>query len=158
MQMIKQQINIKVLIADLDMIFTADKGEPGSQFKEERPYMQKQSFLKITLCVVIPEAEKVEIIWVFEYLLCQFGLRCRQRNTEIAYCTSLALKESAFNLADKYISTPAMLYGATNLPFTFRWVLNIVQNPNIMAPRNLCNNLLHKYNVRPCLGKSSHIF
>jgi len=34
----------------------------------------------------------------------------------------------------------------------------MVQNTDVVPPRNLCNNLLHELPVGPCFSESSHVF
>ena len=66
----------------------------------------------------------------------------------------LSLIQPDFNLMDKNISRPAILYGCIRIPDMLFRSFNLIHQRNIMIPRNLCKHLLHNFSVRKTGGKS----
>jgi hypothetical protein len=62
---------------------------------------------------------------------------------------SLAPVEAALDLHDEDVPTPPFRVACWILPEPFVRPLHKVEEPNVMAPRNLCNKLLHNWLVRP---------
>src|ERR1700761_2673930 len=56
------------------------------------------------------------------------------------------------------IAAPTVLESRANVPFALRRVLQVIEDADIMAPRNLCNELLHNWLLVPGRGESTHIF
>jgi hypothetical protein len=69
----------------------------------------------------------------------------------------LAIKEVAFNLVHQDIPTPAGVHRLPNVPLSLLCIFYSVQNPDLVAPRQLRNNLLHKLLVRVRFRKCAHI-
>ena len=61
---------------------------------------------------------------------------------------SLPLIQPAFNLVDQHIARPAVLCDFLCVPKAFFVIRELVQQSNIVSPRNLCSRLLHKFIVR----------
>jgi len=66
----------------------------------------------------------------------------------------LSLIQPDFNLMDKNISRPAVLYGCIRIPDMLFRSFNLIHQRNIMIPCNLCKHLLHNFSVRKTGGKS----
>jgi len=56
------------------------------------------------------------------------------------------------------IPCPAALDRLANVPFSLFWRFHQFQDADAVAPRQLCNGLLHKLSIRICLGKCPHVF
>jgi hypothetical protein len=63
--------------------------------------------------------------------------------TEIGESAALAIEQSTFDLVDEDTAAPAMLEGLPRVPFALRWGFYEVNQVRVMAPRQLCNKLLH---------------
>ena len=98
------------------------------------------------------ESQKVEVVRVFDELLCEVGLGRRQRRLEVGLGFSLATVEAAFDVDDEHIAAPAVFDRLLNIPEAFFGGFEEVQESDVMAPGNLCNSLLHNCFVRPSLG------
>jgi hypothetical protein len=70
----------------------------------------------------------------------------------------LAIKQVAFNLVDQDIPTPAALDRLPNVPLSPLCIFYAVQNPDLVTPRQLCNNLLHKLLARVRFSKARIYF
>jgi hypothetical protein len=53
---------------------------------------------------------------------------------------------------------PAVLVRLTGVPGAFFWLIESLQQADIMTPEQLCKKLLHDCLVRPRLGEDPHIF
>jgi len=56
----------------------------------------------------------------------------------------LATVQVRLDLMDEHRSAPALLDRLADVPLALGGVFDRVENANIVAPGNLCNNLLHK--------------
>lgn len=70
----------------------------------------------------------------------------------------MAIIELRFNLVLKDIAAPAVLDRRSCVPEPLRFVGDAVEKQNVLAPRQLCNNLLHNCGISPFLGEFPHIF
>src|SRR4028118_1021599 len=66
--------------------------------------------------------------------------------------------QTAFDLVDQDVAAPAMLDGLTGIPETLYRILHDLNQANIVAPRQSCNNLLHDLSIRIGLGERPHVF
>jgi hypothetical protein len=62
-----------------------------------------------------------------------------------------------FNLMDEHVPTPAKLDCGTDVPLSIGWTFHLIENSDIVSPRDLCNKLLHKLLIRPSLGKRADV-
>ena len=58
---------------------------------------------------------------------------------------------------NQHAAAPTVLYRLAQVLLALLRVAYRVQEPHVMPPGNLCNNLLHKLFVRVGLGKSAHV-
>jgi hypothetical protein len=70
---------------------------------------------------------------------------------------ALPLIEIACDLVDERIPTPATLDRLAYVPLSFPGAFYGIEDADLMAPWQLCNNLLHKFSIRIGLGQSPHI-
>lgn len=61
----------------------------------------------------------------------------------------MAIIELRFNLVLKDIAAPAVLDRRSCVPEPLRFVGDAVEKQNVLAPRQLCNNLLHNCGISP---------
>jgi len=77
---------------------------------------------------------------------------------DFAGLTPPTFSRSTHFRSDQDIPTPAALDRLPNVPLSPLGIFYAVQNPDLVTPRQLCNNLLHKLLVRVRLSKCAHIF
>ena len=70
----------------------------------------------------------------------------------------MPLMETGRYLMDENVLTPSVFDCGSQVPFPHGSVLNPVQQPRVVPPRQLCNNLLHKLLILPRLGEGPHVF
>lgn len=78
---VEEEIEFKILIADLYADFLADKSEAVAEFHEKFPQITQQSRLQIGLAVPLRQIQKIEQIAVLEDvggLLWQNSRQCRE--------------------------------------------------------------------------------
>ena len=76
---------------------------------------------------------------------------------EIGDGLALPLKKSALDLVHENVATPAVLHCRPGVPLSLYGILEIVQNPDIVTPGDLCNKLLHNCFLGPSLGEGPHV-
>lgn len=65
--------------------------------------------------------------------------------------------QPALNLKDQDILTPAEFESGPEVPLSCGTVLDPVQNPEIVAPGQFCNELLQNLRLRPRFSQRTHI-
>lgn len=71
-----------------------------------------------------------------------------QRCGEVREGLAMPQVSLGLDLEDEHVARPPLLDHFVYLPLTGRRVLDLVQQDDIVAPRHLCNNLLHKRLIR----------
>jgi hypothetical protein len=75
---VKQEVEIIILAADFHVILPTDKREPDAEFEQEFLDVVEQTLFEVALVSVAADHEEIEIVWVFERLFGEIGLRRRQ--------------------------------------------------------------------------------
>ena len=101
--------------------------------------------------------EKVEIVGVLEDLLRHVRVRGRQRTREVGEGLPFPFVQSALDLQDQNIPTPAVFEGGAKVPLSRGTILDPVQDTDIVAPGQFCNELLQNLIVGPSLGQRTHV-
>jgi hypothetical protein len=86
---------------------------------------------------------KVEHVGILEEIGCSSGPHRLHRRVEVRDRPSLALMEPCLDLVDEDVTRPAMFDGGPRVPKPLSVVLELVQECDILAPGQLCNDLLH---------------
>ncbi|MCW3062242.1 MAG: hypothetical protein JWQ02_4063 [Capsulimonas sp.] len=119
---IKEQVQVVIVLRDLQVILTAQKREPRPKLQQELPDLFDQPLLDLPLGGALRDGEEVEIVGIFEQLPGKVGLRGRQRPFEIGDCLSLPLIEPALDLMNENVTAPSMLNSLLSVLVTFRKV------------------------------------
>ncbi len=81
--MIKQQIEVIVLATDFHVVLPTDEREADTEFEQEFLDVVEQTLFEVALMGVAADREEIEIVWVFECLFGEIGLRWRQRALKV---------------------------------------------------------------------------
>ena len=73
--MIEEQINAEILATHLQRILASDKRKPDSEFQQKVTEMIDQAAFQIPLVRLFGKGEKLEVVRVFDDLLCKLRLR-----------------------------------------------------------------------------------
>jgi hypothetical protein len=101
--------------------------------------------------------EKVEIVGVLEDLLRHVRVRGRQSTWKVSESLPFPLMQTALDLQYQDIPTPAVFEGGAKVPLSRGTVLDPIQDSDIVAPGQFCNELLQNLLVRPSLGQRTHV-
>lgn len=107
---------------------------------------------------VFGDVDEVEHVGILEEIGCSGGPHRLHRRVEVRDRPSLALMEPCLDLVDEDVTRPAMFDGGPRVPKPLSVVLELVQECDILAPGQLCNDLLHNLLVGPGQGQFPHIF
>jgi len=132
-------------------------GEATAELQQELLNLRNQCILEFALLELRPELQEVEDLRVPDELLRKLGLWLRQSDGEVRHRGTLALDEPTLDVVDEDIAAPAVLDGGLGIPSTFLWLLNPVEQHLVVAPWNLCSNLLHKFGVGPGHSEGPHV-
>src|SRR5579863_9566697 len=119
--------------------------------------MRQESSLDLPLLRSLGHAQEIEVVGVFEDLLRHIRLWRRQLSLEVGQCLPFPLVQSALDLKNQDILTPAVFERGPQVPLSGRTILDPVQNPQIVAPRQFGNERLQNLLLRPSLGQSAHV-
>ena len=70
---------------------------------------------------------------------------------------SLPVVKSALDLIDEDVAAPAVFKRCPSVPKSFVGVFHLIEQTDVMPPRDLCNNLLNKL-LRIGFGEGAHVF
>jgi MFS family permease len=98
---------------------------------------------------IVAGGEKIEIVRIFGDVPRQVGLRRGQGAIEAGDGFPLPVQPSGFNLVDEHVAAPSVLNGGPGVPDAVFGSLDQVEDADAMAPRNLCNKLLHNCFIGP---------
>ena len=107
--------------------------------------MHEQSPFDFSLAGSLRHRQKIKVIGIFKDLLCQVRTGRRQSTLEVGQRLPFSLVKPTLDLEDEDILAPSMFHGGFQVPLPRRPVLNPVEEPRLVAPGQLCNNLLHKF-------------
>src|SRR5258706_7957189 len=98
--MIEEKVDRVILPADLQAILPPDEGEPDAELHEELFQLVDQRAFEIAFPGLGAEPEKIEVIGVFQELLCQLRLRALESPGKVAVFEGirLALVQAAVDL------------------------------------------------------------
>lgn len=100
----------------------------------------------------------MEEVGVFEDLLGEFALPLGKRALEGVERLSLSVEEFGLDAEREFGAGPTVAGGLADIEKPFRRVLQGIENFEVMAPRDLCNRLLHNLPVGPGLRELPHVF
>ena len=116
------------------------------------------AFSSFPLLRLFGEAEKIEAVWILEAFPREIGLRFGQAEREVGHGRAAALPQARFNLHHQNVAGPAVLNRLCGIPAAGLGAGQLVQQRQLVIPRQLCKHRLHKFPLRPRLGKSPHVF
>lgn len=113
--------------------------------------------MQLPLRDVFCEPEELEAVRVLEGLLREFGLRGGKRPVEVGERLALAPVEPGVDLGLEDGPAPAVLDAGPGVPLPLGGVLDLVEEPQVVAPGDLCNGLLHDRLLGPGGGEGPHV-
>ena len=152
LQVVKEKIESEIFSSDFERHLAADECEADAKLDEELAQVFEKSPFEVALLGVVGESQKIEAVRVFDELLGEVGLWRWKCRLEVCQGFPLAPAETALDLDDEHIPAPAVHDRLLDVPLPFFGVFDEVQKPDVMAPGNLCNSLLHNCFVGPSLG------
>src|ERR1044071_9401455 len=96
--------------------------------------MIQQPTLKIPFNRIGPQGQEIKIVGIFENLASQIGLGFWKCLIKVRESLAIAMNGLGFNLVDQHISGPAVLDGCSDVPRSFNYGFDMVQNPYILSP------------------------
>ena len=114
--------------------------------------------LDFTLLRIDGQAEEVETVRVLQRLTDQVGMRFGRETLEVTDRLATAFQQTTLDLHHQNVARPVVLNGLGDIPAAGLGAGQLVQQHQIVAPGQLCSSLLHKFRVRPRLGKRAHVF
>src|SRR5439155_5820488 len=155
--MVEKDIEPKIFSSDFQRNLAADESESHAQLDEELSQVRQQFPFEVAFVCFLREGEEIEVVGVFDELLCEVRLRRWESRPEIRDRLPLTAVEAALNLHYQDVPAPAVRYGLLCIPEPLNGALHVIEQSDIMAPRQFCNKLLQNCFLRPRLGKRLHI-
>ena len=155
---VEEQIEEEVLVADLEVDLASDEGEAGAEFKEEVLDMGDQASFQFFFATATIGADEVEEVGIFEDLGGKVRVCRRQSGGEIVLGFALAEVLACLDLVDEDGLGPAVAGGGFGIPEAGGGIGELVEQGDIVTPRQLCNGALHNCLIRPSDGEGPHVF
>lgn len=140
------------------MHLAADKREALPKFEEQLLDMVSQCSFQVILTPDIGDAHEIEQVRVAGGLLGEFGVGGRQRPREVRDRLARTLVQPGVDVVDHDVPAPALINGGLCVPKPQFRVVELLQQCDLMTPRQCCNAALHNCHVRPCCGERSEKF
>ena len=119
--------------------------------------MDQQAPLNLPFVRVFGHGQKIEVVWIFQNLFSQIGTGRGERALEIGQRLPFPLMQPTGNLEYENVPAPAVFERGAEIPFTRGTVLDSVENADIVAPGQFCNELLQNLRLGPSFGQGAHI-
>ena len=84
------------------MKLPADKREANTEFEQKFQVVDEQTLFEVALMRVAADGEEIEIVWVFERLFGEIGLRRRQGALEIGDGLAFAFVQLRLNVVREH--------------------------------------------------------
>lgn len=156
-QMVEEQIQVEVVARKFEMDLPVDEGEAGAEFQQKALNVVYEGLFDFPLPTRIGRAEKVKQVGVLENLGGHIRFGRRQGGAKVGNRFPLALMETSLDLEAENRLRPTLRNRFVGIPLTYRRIIQLVQESDIAPPGNLCNDPLHKFQVRPGHSKRPHV-
>jgi hypothetical protein len=93
-----------------------DKREADAEFEQKILDVVEQTLFEVTFMCVTAEREKIKIVWVFERLFGEIGLRRRQGALKVGDGFAFAFVQLRFNVVREHRAGPAVFDGLVRIP------------------------------------------
>ncbi|HEY1215514.1 MAG TPA: hypothetical protein VGE93_17930 [Bryobacteraceae bacterium] len=153
--MVEKQIDVA---AHIQPVLAPHERESGAQFEEETRDVLGERALDVAFLGVLGQAKEVEDIRILERVAREIGLRWRQALRKVGDRIACARVRGRLDLHGQHITRPAAFERFGGIPVAMRGIFDLVEQGAKMEPRQLCSRLLHKFRIRPGLGKGAHVF
>lgn len=115
-QVIEEEVQIKVPPADFQPVLAAHKGKTTPEFEEEFLDVQEQSGLQLPLMEGFLQGEEIKEIGILQQALSNGRMGLRQSGGEVRGGRALALVGAVFDLKSEGVAGPAFLKGLPGIP------------------------------------------
>ena len=149
--MVKQQVEVIILAAYFHVKLPTDKREADAEFEQKILDVVEQTLFEVTFMCVTAEREKIKIVWVFERLFGEIGLRRRQGALKVGDGFAFAFVQLRFNVVREHRARPTVFDGLVRIPEPDSGSVQLCQEQAIMSPRQFRNG-----RWRSRCGRSSH--
>src|SRR5438445_11604752 len=136
--MIKEQIDVEILVTDLEQDLSADERKSGAEFEQEALNVINECLLYFALAPWIGGAQEVKQVRIFEDMRRHIRLHRRQSRFEIADSLPMAPVRMTLDLQHEDGLAPAMLNNLAGIPETISFRGDFLQQRDIVIPSNLC--------------------
>ena len=132
--MVKQQVEVKILVTHLEMHLPPDERKPRAHLQQQLLHMLHQPAFQVPLLRRLAEREKIERVRILQNLPRHVRLRRRQRVCEIRDSPPAALMQPRFDLHRQHRPAPPMLHRLARIPLACRGVFEPFQKDDVRTP------------------------
>jgi len=154
---IEEEIDLEILIADFERHLPAYEREAAAEFEQEALDVVDESLFDLALAARIHGAEEIEEIGILEHLRGHVRIPRRQRGLEVCEGFSVAFVGAAVDLQAENRLRPPLPQRLPGVPQSRLPIIETLEQGDILAPGQLCNDPLHNSAVGPCRGKGAHV-
>ena len=108
--MVEEQVDVELILADLQVDLSADKGKAPAELKEELFEVLHQGGFEFPLLEWIRQGEKIKNIGIFQGLHGEFGLGHWKVFGEVIHLRALSQVSLVFQHDCQCIPTPALFH------------------------------------------------
>src|SRR5206468_1249868 len=142
LQVVEQQVDVEVVIADFQVKLAADEGEALPQLQQETLQVVEETRLQLPLVEGCFEGQQVEDVRVFERLPREVGLRRGQQPLEVRQGLSMPAMGLRLDHGEQDVEAPAVGERLLHVPEEGRGFLDALHEQHVVCPGDLGNQLL----------------
>ena len=133
-QMVEQQVDVKILLADIKMILSSNEGKALPELQQKFFQMGDKTSFQFAFVKTWLQGQEVEEIGVFQRLLHQIGVGWGQAAGKVAGGSPLPEVSPGFYLHHEDVSAPAVLDGGLHVPAAGGQILDLGDQFGVMPP------------------------
>ena len=134
LQVVEQEVDVEVAVADFQVKLPADEGEALAEFQQEALKLVKEIRLQFPLVERLFQGEEVEDIRVLERLPGEVGLRSRQALLEVGDGLSLPAMGLRLDHGEQDVAAPAVGKRLLHVPEAGSTVFDLLHQEDVMEP------------------------
>jgi len=151
---VEQEVDGVFLLPCRDPVLATDEAEPVAQLQQELLKPGNQAGLELTLPDGPADPEEFQAVGALDHLVGLLGKVLRKREAEVVgfLVGDRALVGAGLDLVEQDVARPPEAGGGMEIPEAGRGIGNLVENDQVLAPWDFCDELSQKFDGCRALG------
>ncbi len=156
-QVVEEEVHFEFLAADVDPDGLADEGEPHAQLDQELGHPVGQELAELVFPGAPAGIEEAQVVSALEHVFGQIGVAGRHQAAEVADGTRGGRDGPEVDVVDEDVAGPAVGGGLFRIGQAVAAGLEVLEEGDLVVPRQLSKRRLDNFGAPPCFGKGAHV-